>query len=68
MQIRNIFTWNILIFVPGEPILRNLNHTDLTTEMSKNKDYKHMVNYRGVKLCEVTCCFKTAETMQTYDL
>ena len=42
----------ILIFVPGEPILRSLNHI-LQWKRAKTK-YKHMVNYRGVKVWEAT--------------
>ena len=51
--ISNVFARNILIFVLAEPILRTLTHI-LQEKRAKTK-YKHMVNYRGVKLCEATC-------------
>ena len=53
MQISNMFARNIIIFVPREPILRILNHI-LQWKRAKTK-CKHMVNYRGVKLCEAMC-------------
>ena len=48
-----MFARNILIFVPREQILGILNHI-LQWQRAKTK-YKHMVDYRGVKLFEATC-------------
>ena len=53
MQIRNMFARNILIFVPRELILKTLNHV-LQWKRAKTK-YKHMVNYKAVKLREAMC-------------